>query len=80
MQLLAKTVDLALRCLLCIGGIVCHVKQRASSYGYSVSMVTRVCSYGDRNVLLMLFVFLVKLLSGMRIKPDLAACSVKRRV
>lgn len=33
-------------------------------------LVTQVCSYGDREVLLM-FVFLVKLLSGMRRIADL---------
>lgn len=40
-----------------IWGIVCHIKQSLCIYGYSVSMVTWICSYGDWDIPLILFVF-----------------------
>lgn len=37
--------------------IVCQIKQSLCIYGYTVSMVTWICSYGDWAVPLVLFVF-----------------------
>lgn len=40
-----------------IWGIMCHMKQSLCIYGYSVSMVTWICSYGDWDFPFILFVF-----------------------
>ena len=40
-----------------MGNIACHIKQRLCIYGYSVSMVTWICSYGDWHIPFILFVF-----------------------